>query len=112
MKDQAYIEDVDLYRDEFRRILAISENSEVRGLCERAMSRIKVHHPILEYRDRLESHLGRLGMSVEMACAKLSERKTVHQWLNDLGCPTRETTGKPMCLLRRIAVQLGVQPYQ
>lgn len=43
--------------------------------------------------------------------AKLSERKTVHEWLNKLGTPTHEESGTPMCLLRRLAVQLGIQPY-
>lgn len=42
---------------------------------------------------------------------KLSERKTVHQWLTDKGIPSSESTGKPMCLLRRLAVALGVAPH-
>lgn len=37
------------------------------------------------------------------ARAKLSERKTVHEWLNDLGIP-REEAGKPICLLRRLSI--------
>ena len=43
--------------------------------------------------------------------AKLSERKTVHLWLNDLNIPTHEATGKPMCLLRRLAVALKVSDH-
>ena len=39
--------------------------------------------------------------------AKISERKTVHQWLNAKGVP-REEAGKPICLLRRLAIALGV----
>lgn len=35
--------------------------------------------------------------------AKLSERKTVHEWLNDVGIP-REEFGKPICLLRRLRI--------
>jgi len=35
--------------------------------------------------------------------AKLSERKTVHLWLNNAGVPTEED-GKPICLLRRISI--------
>lgn len=42
----------------------------------------------------------------------IEERKTVHEWLNKLGTPTHEKTGLPMCLLRRLAVQLGVQPWE
>ena len=37
------------------------------------------------------------------AQAKLSERKTMHQWLNDVGIPAEED-GKPICLLRRISI--------
>ena len=43
--------------------------------------------------------------------AKLSERKTVHQWLNWNGVPDIEATGRRMCLLRRIAVALGIQSH-
>jgi hypothetical protein len=35
--------------------------------------------------------------------AKLSERKTVHLWLNNVGIPAEEE-GKPICLLRRISI--------
>lgn len=37
--------------------------------------------------------------------AKLSERKTVHQWLNKLAIPVKEN-GKDICLLRRIRIAL------
>jgi len=43
--------------------------------------------------------------------AKLSERKTIHEWLNQIGAEDTEPNGKPMCLLRRLAVHLGIQPY-
>lgn len=46
-----------------------------------------------------------------VTAAKLSERKTVHEWLNETGIPTEEETGKPMCLLRRLAVALGRAPH-
>lgn len=39
--------------------------------------------------------------------AKLSERKTVHGWLNDKAV-VKEEAGKPLCLLRRLAIALGV----
>lgn len=39
--------------------------------------------------------------------AKLSERKTVHEWLNTKGVP-REENGKPLCLLRRLAIALEI----
>lgn len=37
--------------------------------------------------------------------AKLSERKTVHEWLNANGIPSNEL-GKPICLLRRLRIAL------
>ena len=37
--------------------------------------------------------------------AKLSERKTVHQWLNDLKIPKTES-GRKLCLLRRLRITL------
>lgn len=39
--------------------------------------------------------------------AKLSERKTVHQWLDQKGIP-QEENGKPVCLLRRLAIALKI----
>jgi len=49
---------------------------------------------------RLQEH----ARSVE---SKLSERKTVHEWLNAKGIP-REENGNPLCLLRRLAIALGI----
>ena len=43
--------------------------------------------------------------------AKISERKTVHEWLNIKGIPQVEATGKRMCLLRRLAVALEIQNF-
>jgi len=43
--------------------------------------------------------------------AKLAERKTVHEWLNMADVPQTEL-GKPICLLRRLAIALGVAPWQ
>ena len=39
--------------------------------------------------------------------SRLSERKTVHCWLNDQGVP-KEEYGKPLCLLRRLAIALDI----
>lgn len=60
--------------------------------------------------DLFESHRA-LELELEAAKVKLGERKTVHQWLNGLKIPTREATGKPMCLLRRLSVALKVSPH-
>ena len=38
---------------------------------------------------------------------KISERKTVHEWLNAQGTP-REENGKPLCLLRRLSIALNI----
>ena len=53
-----------------------------------------------EYGEALKNQL-------DAANAKLSERKTVHEWLNAKGTP-REENGKPLCLLRRLAIALGI----
>lgn len=38
--------------------------------------------------------------------AKLSERKTVHEWLNKLAIPVKDEQGNELCLLRRIRIAL------
>jgi hypothetical protein len=45
----------------------------------------------------------KLREELAAAKAKLSERKTVHEWLNALDIPTVEE-GKPICLLRRLRI--------
>jgi hypothetical protein len=45
-------------------------------------------------------------MTSEEIQYKLSERKTVHQWLSNEGIPSEEK-GKPICLLRRISILLN-----
>lgn len=60
--------------------------------------------------DEQEANAGAIA-EIPAMLAKLSERKTVHEWLNTLGTPAQEKTGAPMCLLRRLAVQLGIQQH-
>lgn len=48
---------------------------------------------------------------IESVVAKIGERKTVHEWMNQIGIPDTEECGAPMCLLRRLAVALGIQPH-
>lgn len=43
----------------------------------------------------------------EKELAQLSERKTVHEWLNLKGIP-QEEFGKPICLLRRLSIALEI----
>lgn len=40
---------------------------------------------------------------IERWAAKISERKTVHEWLNQLGIE-REENGRQLCLLRRLSI--------
>jgi hypothetical protein len=47
--------------------------------------------------------LNSLKLQRDRALAKCAERKTVHEWLNDLGI-ARQESGKPLCLLRRLAI--------
>ncbi len=65
--------------------------------------------PVRRWLDLLVRSLTRWAWADE--CRKLSERKTVHEWLNSRGTPSVEATGKPMCLLRRLAVALDVAPH-
>jgi len=58
--------------------------------------------------DEYPSTAEQLTKDLQRATAALSERKTVHEWLNILGIPTKEETGKPMCLLRRLSVALSI----
>ncbi len=43
----------------------------------------------------------------EKELAQLSERKTVHEWLDLKGIP-REEFGKQICLLRRLSIALEI----
>lgn len=51
------------------------------------------------------------AIEADKAAAKLSERKTVHEWLNGKGVPDKEH-GKPLCLLRRLAIALGIAEHE
>jgi len=57
----------------------------------------------------LSSHLTPHAVDGVEAVAKLSERKTVHEWLNDAGIPADEF-GKPICLLRRLRIAIDRLP--
>lgn len=49
----------------------------------------------------IAGHAGEAGLAEIVA--KLSERKTVHEWLNAAGIPLAEK-GEPICLLRRLRI--------
>lgn len=102
--------------------------TQVRGARERHANGIRAKERAPRKR-KLESYIGRLQafndwrqgllddqpstaaqltLDLKRAISALSERKTVHEWLNILGIPTKEETGKQMCLLRRLSVALKV----
>ena len=75
--------------------------NNIEGACRNAQNTRSV------IRDKVQS----FATQIEGFAAKLDERKTVHEWLNLKGVPSKELTGKPMCLLRRLAVALEIQPH-
>lgn len=71
----------------------------------------RIHDVVEPLITALEKERDDLQAALEKCNAKLAERKTVHEWLNSLGIPAQEDTGKHMCLLRRLAVALNIQPH-
>lgn len=58
MSESSLIDTLDLMRDEFMRIRAIAAGDtrdEVRGLCDRAISGIEQHVPVIVQRDQWEA---------------------------------------------------------
>lgn len=51
--EQSNTDIVDMQRDEFRRIMAITDNPEIKGLCERAIATIEQTVPVVVQRDAL-----------------------------------------------------------
>lgn len=47
--------------------------------------------------------VGRPRLLTQKQANQLSERKTVHEWLTQVGIPSQES-GKPICLLRRLSI--------
>ena len=47
-------------RDEFLRIRNLTDNSEIKSLCGRAVSGIQQHLPVLEQRDKYKADADRL----------------------------------------------------
>lgn len=84
--------------------------AEARGLTRGAVSSARARHA--EGAKPRSRKPGKRQAEQMQAAVHAEERKTVHEWLNKLGTPTHEKTGLPMCLLRRLAVQLGVQPWE
>jgi hypothetical protein len=79
---------------------------EKRGLC----AFCKDHNPIFKslrcpscYEQSLKLSSKSREKIHAQTKAKLSERKTVHEWLTAAGIPSEER-GKPLCLLRRLRI--------
>lgn len=51
------------------------------------------------------------AMKANEWAAKISERRTVHEWLNAKGVPVLERN-RPLCLLRRLAIALGISEHE
>jgi len=92
------------------RAKALWDYNSCRGLTRGAVSSARARHA-----EGVKPHSrkpGKRQAEQMQAAVHAEERKTVHEWLNKLGTPTHEKTGLPMCLLRRLAVQLGIQPWE
>lgn len=83
--------------------------AKARGLTRGAVSSARARHSKGVKASRKP---GKRQIEQAQAAIYEEERKTLHQWLDKLGTPTHEQTGLQMCLLRRLAVQLGIQPHQ
>jgi hypothetical protein len=53
-------ETLDLMRDEFHRIKNLTDNSEIKGLCDRAVSGIQQHLPVLGQRDKYQAEASKI----------------------------------------------------
>ena len=49
--EQSNTDIVDMQRDEFRRIIALTEDQEIKGICERAIACIEQTVPVIQQRD-------------------------------------------------------------
>jgi len=70
------IDRLDMARDEFIRISIISNNSEVTGICDRAMLELERTSPVLEQRDKMESALNMIASAMATYAASTKKRTT------------------------------------
>ena len=70
---------------------------------ERGVSYSSVSCARRRYANGVKGKRNKLLDRIAVMEVKLSERKTVHQWLNGLGIP-KEEFEKPICLLRRLRI--------
>jgi hypothetical protein len=81
------------------------EHRRYEAVKSKLKSRIEWIGSQIDYDSLEESSISYESYLSEVAKNKLSERKTVHQWLNMLNVPSEEN-GKPLCLLRRLSIAL------
>ena len=61
----AYIDHIDLLKDELQRIAALSDNTEINGLCERGLRLTQQNIPVIQQRDEAERKLALLRVELE-----------------------------------------------
>lgn len=55
---------LDLMRDEFMRIKALTDNTEILGLCDRAVTHIQQHVPVIGQRDAAQRRVAKLEVTL------------------------------------------------
>lgn len=68
--EQSNTDIVDMQRDEFRRIIAITDNQEIKGICERAIAVIEQTVPVVVQRDNAENERDELRRQNEILRSK------------------------------------------
>lgn len=89
----------DLYVDEFHRIEAITDNTEIKGLCQRAVFGIKQRIPIIEQRDRLEAENTALREEVERLKAENAQMKCNFAPILHFARQEQEKKGEPLTVI-------------
>jgi hypothetical protein len=77
------IDHIDMMADEFKRIKALHyADTETAGLCDRAVSYIKQHVPVIEQRDRAEADRQKTR---EVVQALVDALKRAEKWIESAG---------------------------
>ncbi len=71
-------DDVDLMRDEFKRIKVISKNKEIDGLCDRALARSKRITPVIDEINELKKQREHLEQWIS---AIADDHKQIPDWI-------------------------------
>lgn len=76
---QIYIDHIDLMTDEFKRIKALGVDSEVKGLCERAITNTKQWVPVIEQRDKAEAERDRYKANADhwKKCSETNSQEAI-----------------------------------